>query len=127
MSPPTGHAPNRLTLGTVPRSEQAVCDYFEHGTAEKRDELTSQTRRFRSSSKSGAIALTALTLGAKAAESRRSNRCTYSITSLARASSVVGTSRPSALAVLRLITISYLVGACTGRSAGFSPLRMRST
>jgi hypothetical protein len=26
---------------------------------------------------------------------------------------------PSALAVLRLITSSYLVGACTGRSAGF--------
>ena len=38
-----------------------------------------------------------------------------------------GISRPSALAVLRLITISNLVGACTGRSAGFSPLRMRST
>src|SRR5262249_49980613 len=38
-----------------------------------------------------------------------------------------GRSRPSALAVLRLITNSYLVGACTGRSAGFSPLRMRST
>jgi hypothetical protein len=28
---------------------------------------------------------------------------------------------------LRLITNSYLVGACTGRSAGFSPLRMRLT
>ena len=40
---------------------------------------------------------------------------------------VGGMSRPSALAVLRLITSSYLVGACTGRSAGFSPLRMRST
>jgi hypothetical protein len=25
-----------------------------------------------------------------------------------------------------LITSSYFVGACTGRSAGFSPLRMRS-
>ena len=34
---------------------------------------------------------------------------------------------PSAFAVLRLMTISYFVGACTGRSAGFSPLRMRST
>ena len=32
-----------------------------------------------------------------------------------------------AFAVLRLITSSYFVGACTGRSAGFSPLRMRST
>src|SRR5215207_9447375 len=51
----------------------------------------------------------------------------YSITSSARASREGGTSRPSALAVLRLITVSYLVGACTGRSAGFSPLRMRST
>src|SRR5437763_15642629 len=45
---------------------------------------------------------------------------TYSITSSARASSIGGTSRPSALAVLRLITSSYLVGVCTGRSAGFS-------
>ena len=43
------------------------------------------------------------------------------------ASSDGGTVRPSALAVLRLITSSYLVGACTGRSAGFSPFRMRST
>src|SRR5262245_29931564 len=51
----------------------------------------------------------------------------YSITSSARASSAGGTSSPSVLAVLRLITNSYLVGACTGRSAGFSPLRMRST
>jgi hypothetical protein len=45
----------------------------------------------------------------------------YSITSSARASSIGGTSRPSAFAVLRLITSSYLVGAWTGRSAGFSP------
>src|SRR6476659_866597 len=51
----------------------------------------------------------------------------HSITSSARARSIAGTSRPSALAVLRLMTSSYLVGACTGRSAGFSPLRMRST
>src|SRR5262245_44302363 len=51
----------------------------------------------------------------------------HSITSSARASSVGGTARPSALAVLRLITNSYVVGTCTGRSAGFSPFRMRST
>jgi len=55
------------------------------------------------------------------------HRCNHSITSSARASTVAGISRPSAFAVLRLITSSYLVGACTGRSAGFSPLRMRST
>ena len=35
----------------------------------------------------------------------------HSITSSARASSVAGTSRPSAFAVLRLITSSYLVAA----------------
>src|SRR5262249_34685230 len=50
----------------------------------------------------------------------------HSITSSARASSVGGTSMPSALAVFRLINSSYLVDACTGRWAGFSPLRSRS-
>src|SRR5262249_15228110 len=51
----------------------------------------------------------------------------HSITSSARASIEGGSSRPSAFAVLRLITSSYFVGVCTGSSAGFSPLRMRST
>src|SRR5262249_28426970 len=51
----------------------------------------------------------------------------HSITSSARPSSVAGTSRPSALAVFKLITSSYLVGACTGRPAALSPLRIRST
>src|SRR5215208_1942527 len=45
---------------------------------------------------------------------------THSITSSARASSVGGISRPIVLAVLRLMISSYLVGACTGRSEGFS-------
>src|SRR5262245_57076857 len=57
---------------------------------------------------------------------RRSKEHPYSNTSSARASSVGGTSRPSALAALRLRTIWYLVGICTGKSAGFSPLRIRS-
>jgi hypothetical protein len=57
----------------------------------------------------------------------RSKHLCYSITSSAVASKDRGTVSFSALAVLRLIAISYLVGACTGRSAGFSPLRMRST
>ena len=34
---------------------------------------------------------------------------------------------PIAFAVLRLMTSSNLVGSWTGRSAGFAPLRMRST
>ena len=57
----------------------------------------------------------------------RSKKRLYSITSSAVASSLSGILRPSALAVLRLMTSSYLVGACTGRSVGLSPLRMRST
>src|SRR5262249_38054283 len=40
------------------------------------------------------------------------------------ASSVGGTSMPSALAVLRLMTNSNLVACCTGMSIGFAPLRM---
>src|SRR6478736_8959528 len=52
---------------------------------------------------------------------------THSITSSARAIRVVGTSRPSALAVLRLMTSSYLVGCSTGKSPGGLPLRIRST
>src|SRR5262249_58253074 len=51
----------------------------------------------------------------------------YSITSLACASTDDGTVRPSVLAVLRLIASSKLVGVCTGRSLGFSPLSMPST
>src|SRR5258706_11409009 len=52
---------------------------------------------------------------------------TYSITSSARRSNEVGTERPSALAVLRLITSSNLVGCSTGRSEGLAPLRILST
>src|SRR5712691_11636239 len=63
----------------------------------------------------------------RAGEQRDELAPLHSITSSARASSVGGTSSPSTLAVLRLITSSYLVAACTGRSAGFSPLSMRST
>jgi hypothetical protein len=44
----------------------------------------------------------------------------HSITSSVRARSVDGISRPSALAVLRLITSSNLVGCWIGRSAGFA-------
>ena len=49
----------------------------------------------------------------------------HSITSSARPSSEGGTVRPSALAVLRLMISSTFVACWTGRSAGFSPLRIR--
>jgi hypothetical protein len=51
----------------------------------------------------------------------------HSITSSARRRIDRGTVRPSSLAVLRFSTNRVLTGCCTGRSAGFSPLRMRST
>src|SRR5437879_1387270 len=52
---------------------------------------------------------------------------THSITSSASASNLGGMSILSAFAVARLKTNSYLVGNSTGRSPGFSPLRMRPT
>src|SRR5262245_64724209 len=57
----------------------------------------------------------------------KSGRRVYSITSSARVSREAGIVMPSALAVFILITVSNLVGACTGRSDGFSPFRTRST
>src|SRR5262249_50650930 len=61
------------------------------------------------------------------AEQRDERSPPHSITSSARASSVGGISRPSALDVLRLMTSSYLVGCCTGKSAGLAPFRSRPT
>ena len=51
----------------------------------------------------------------------------YSITWSARPSTDGGIVSPNALAVLRLITNSNLVGCSTGRSAGLAPLRILST
>src|SRR5262245_50807679 len=58
-----------------------------------------------------------------AAEQRDELAPLHSITSSARASTDDGISSPSALAVLRLTTSSYLVGACTGRSAWLLSLK----
>ena len=59
--------------------------------------------------------------------SRLALRYSYSINSSALSRIDVGTSRPSALAVVILSTVSYFTDSCTGRSAGFPLLRMRST
>ena len=48
----------------------------------------------------------------------------HSIVSSASESRLSEILMPSALAVLRLITVSNLVGCSTGRSAGFAPLRI---
>src|SRR4029078_11734258 len=59
-------------------------------------------------------------------ETRNEIAPSHSITSAARASRVGGTLTPSALAVLRLMTSSNVVGCSTGRSAGFAPLSILS-
>src|SRR5215207_1262171 len=60
-----------------------------------------------------------------AAEQRNELAPLHSITSSARPSSGSGTIKPSAFAVLRLMISSTLVVCCTGKLAGFSPLRTR--
>src|SRR6516164_571284 len=50
----------------------------------------------------------------------------HSITSSARASTVVGISRPIALAVFRLMTNSNVTGCAIGRSSGLVPRRILS-
>src|SRR5262249_10963663 len=56
--------------------------------------------------------------GSRAAEKRDELAALHSITSSARGTSDGGRSRPSALAVLRLMTNSNLVACMTSRSAG---------
>jgi hypothetical protein len=51
-------------------------------------------------------------------------RSIYSITSSASSCNALGTSRPSALAVCKLMTSSNFVDCNTGKSAGFAPLRI---
>src|SRR5262245_56172614 len=58
---------------------------------------------------------------------RRARESTHSITSAARARTVVGVPRPRAFAVLKLTINAHSLGACTGKSAGLSPLKKRST
>ena len=65
--------------------------------------------------------------GRRATEQRDELASPHSITSSARASSVGGTSRPSALAVLRFRMSSNFVGCMTGRSAGLAPERILPT
>src|SRR5262245_37398447 len=62
--------------------------------------------------------------GCRAAEQRDELSAPHSITSSTLASSCGGTSRPSALAVCRLMANSNLVDCNTGSSAGLAPLMM---
>src|SRR5262249_3688113 len=61
----------------------------------------------------------------RAAEQRDELAALHSITSSAATSILSGTVMPSAFAVLRLMANSNFTVCWTGKSAGFSPLRMR--
>src|SRR5262249_45081786 len=60
----------------------------------------------------------------RAAHYRNEFAPSHSITSSASARTWAGTSRPIAFAVLRLMTSSNFTGCSTGKSPGFSPLRI---
>src|SRR5262249_27729295 len=63
--------------------------------------------------------------GRRAADERDEFAPSHSITSSARSRMDVGTVIPNSLAVFMFKYNSNVVGSCTGRSDGFSPLRIR--
>src|SRR5262249_51700711 len=63
----------------------------------------------------------------RAADQRDELAAPHSITSSARRRRAVGTSKPMALAVLRLRIVSNFVGCSTGRSAALAPFAILST
>src|SRR5262249_51220994 len=65
--------------------------------------------------------------GRRAAEQGDERAPFHSITSSARSRNEFGIVRPSALAVVRLMTSSNLVGCSTGMSPGLAPRRILST
>jgi hypothetical protein len=73
------------------------------------------------------LSLLSATTGREQVQQTNVRQCGYSITSSASESRLSEILMPSAFAVLRLITVSNLVGCRTGRSTGFAPLRILST
>src|SRR5262249_3265472 len=65
--------------------------------------------------------------GSRAAEQRDELAALHSITSSATSSRSRGISRLRNLAVLRLMTNSYLIGCSMGRSAGLAPFKILPT
>ena len=68
-----------------------------------------------------------VSVGSNRRQSPAQQNCSYSITSSASTSKLCGIVRPSALAVVRLKTISNFVGCSTGISPGLVPRRILST
>src|SRR5262249_50572145 len=102
---------------TLAERAQTACPQFRPPNAEKPDHRYRRLLRARRNRPCRRCA----------AEQRDELAPLHSITSSARARSDGGTSRLSTFAVLRFRASLNFVGICTGRSAGFSPLRIRST
>ena len=104
------------------RQDASVCLYaFDlielNGDDLRREPLDTRKTTFASLIKRAAPGLRLNALAIAANQSR------YSITSSAWIRRGGGTSRPMIFAVVKLTTISNLVGCCTGRSAGRTPFK----
>jgi len=118
--------PTGVALGdNAPRSPFRDCAGFKGTEARfgSNCDMAASPRHFRSSPPQSGHALTRLARQFRAITGSNN----HSMTSSAVERSLSGTVRPSAFAVLRLTISSYLLGACTGSSLGFSPRSIRST
>jgi hypothetical protein len=105
-------------IGLVPRQDST-------GGKQKLGPISKQGDRYFRRMRSGCCACAATALPSPAIKSCRRNGFTPHSINLAVANSVSGIVRPRFLAVFILITSSNLLGWITGRSEGFSPLRIR--
>jgi hypothetical protein len=103
----------------VPRSSRPDSSYSRSGLAHIRSALRSVSRRYRRGS---VLRVCAITGREQVQQQHR-----YSITSSAVDSNAGGTVMSSIRAVSALMTSSNFDDCSTGKSAGFSPLRMRPT
>ena len=116
---------------TMPRSVMLLASGADEVTSRVIEHIEGRSVR-RSATNLGTVELpqqtdihqTGQARGFRAKNGPSSCKKDHSITSSARASSVAGISRPSALAVWRLITSSIFATCCTGRSLGLAPLRI---
>jgi hypothetical protein len=122
--------PSRMKRGVSPPTSPSFlsCAVDKRGVTRLQPHISRQSTQVSLDPKSGSIAATHyLTSRANSDSCAAAKVAAYSITSSATVSSLIGIVKPSALAVLRLITIWKWVGCSTGRSAGLAPFNILST
>ena len=120
-------APQRTSIRTLRPTSQPKCPQAPAGTHQQSPAPSDRARRRFDEDTDAAHTLRCCALRRERQRRRAAKQCNelaplHSITSSARARSVGGTSRPSALAVLRLMTSSYLVGALHRQVGGLLAL-----